>query len=76
MYYVQYYDNGVVSNQLIEACGDRAVVILDGRNNINTHHQLAVQMNGVRRPKYLAYRLFQGESFTRSRPISKLTLLQ
>jgi hypothetical protein len=33
MVYVQYFHKGVISGNDIPACGDRAVVILDGRQS-------------------------------------------
>jgi len=74
MYYVEY---GEVKKdgEFISACGDRAVFILDGRNSMSTWNEDAVVNNGVRRPHYQAYRICQGESFTRSKPITGTILL-
>ena len=76
MVYVQYFHKGVVSGQDIPACGDRAVVVLDGRQTMSTWHQDAVKFNGYRRPAYTAYQLMSGESFTRSEPISSVLSLE
>ena len=75
MTYVQYFHKGVLSGEDIPACGDRAVVVLDGRQNLNTWKRDAVKFNGVRRPSYTAYQLMQGESFTRSMPIGSIVPL-
>lgn len=74
MHYVEY---GEVreDGEFIPACGDRAVFILDGRNSMSTWNEDAVVNNGVRRPHYKAYRICQGESFTRSKPITGTILL-
>jgi len=52
--------------------GDRAYVILDGRNSIRTSIDDAIRFNGVRRPKYSHCRICQGESISRSTPITKV----
>lgn len=67
MYYIQYF-NGTTKES--EACGDRAVVILDGRNSLQTMKNEAIEFNGYRRPVYSAYQIFKGETFTRSQSIT------
>ena len=74
MRYVQYYEHNM-SGKLCEAMGDRSVVILDGRNNLENSHIDAVKFNGFRRDTYPAYKLMEGDSFTRSHSISKLIIL-
>lgn len=72
-YYIQYYDlayqfvddawkKTTIQNggKLIEPCGDRAVIICDGRNSIETMKVDAIKNNGVRRPVYIAFRIFKG----------------
>jgi hypothetical protein len=75
MVYVQYFHKGIVTGNDIPACGDRAVVTLDGRQTITTWHRDAVSFNGMRRPMYTAYQIMRGESFTRSTPISPIVRL-
>ena len=72
MVYVQYFQRGIKSNTLIEACGDRSVVVLDGRRNLASLVRDARDMNGFRRPYYEAFQIFKGESFTRSNPITEI----
>ena len=55
---------------LIEACGDRSVVIIDARLSRDTIGQIAAA-ECVKRG-YVAWRIFKGETFTRSQPISQL----
>ena len=74
MLYVQYFDR-TADGRLIEACGDRAVFILDGRQNADTHHADAKRNNGRRRPKYDGYRLMRGDTFTRAAPASPVFYL-
>ena len=61
--------------ELMGACGDRAVVILDARNSIKTSIKDAIKFNGNRRPVYDAFQLFSGCSFNRSFPISDIIQL-
>jgi hypothetical protein len=70
MTYIQYFHKGVVTGNDIPACGDRAVVVLDGRQSLRTWKQDAVRFNGYRRPMYTAYQIMQGDSFTRSHAIT------
>lgn len=53
----------------IEACGDRAVIILDGRSSLETHKEIAEIT--CRQRGFIGYTLHKGESFTRSNPITK-----
>lgn len=75
MVYVQYFHKGVMSGKDIPACGDHAVLVLDGRRTMQTWHRDAVEANGYRRPTYTAYQLMRGETFTRSEPISNISSL-
>ncbi len=70
MIYAAFYQKGVLTGELIGACGDRSVVILDGRLCAHTLGEIAAEE--CKRRGYLAWRIFKGESFTRSRPISQL----
>jgi len=57
-YYVQYYHKGVLTDELIPACGDRAVLILDGRHNLQTLKAEAATMT---RPEYAGFQIIKGE---------------
>ncbi len=76
MYYIQYYHKAVNSDKLIEACGDRSVVILDGRCNIETMNYDAIHFNGLRRPHYDGYAILKGETFTRSTQLTDIMKLR
>lgn len=52
----------------IEACGDRAVVVIDARLSAANIASIA-RAECVKRG-YVGYRIFEGESFARSSPIS------
>ena len=64
IYFVEYYQKSAISDNLIPACGDRAVIVLDGRNSLETMKQDARVNNGVRRPVYDAFKIHKGESFS------------
>jgi len=70
MVYVQYYED-----DKNEALGDRGIIILDGRNSMETLHEDARRFNNWRRPKYYGYRIFKGERFSTSKPISEFHTL-
>lgn len=69
MIYAQFYHRGD-DGTFYEGVGDRQVVILDGRPSPTTHGEIAEKE--ARKRGYDAWRIFKGESFTRSRPISQL----
>lgn len=71
MIYVQYFHYGT-TGKLIPACGDRSVVVLDGRQKLHTWLQDAKNFNGWRRPVYPAFQLWRGRSFTQSQPLTKV----
>lgn len=73
MRYVQYYikNNG----QFFQGLGDRSVVILDGRNTLKNSVKDAIKFNGHYRPTYDGFKLYQGESIMRSKPITDLITL-
>lgn len=67
MIYAQFYKYDL-AGKLSEACGDRSVVILDGRVRSSTLGRIA----GVECAKrgYVAWGIFKGDSFTRSHRLS------
>ena len=60
------------NGDLQEPCGDRHVVILDQRNKLSTSIQDAKNFNGFRRPRYGAFQLFQGNSFTNCKQTTEI----
>lgn len=70
MIYAQFYQRSAASSEVIEACGDRSVVILDGRCSKQWMGETAAAE--CQRRGYVAWRIFKGESFTRSAPVSQL----
>ena len=71
MIYAQFYQRSAINpHDLIEACGDRSVVIYDGRlNRASIGRDAAAE---AERRGYVAWRIFKGETFTRSAAISQL----
>lgn len=70
MLYIQFYQKAVWpigTDLLIEATGDRSVVILDARRRYLSGVCGIAETECVARG-YEGYRLFKGESFTRSEP--------
>lgn len=67
MIFAQFYQKGT-TGKLIEACGDRAVIILDGRRS--QHYNMAVAAETCAKRKYIGYALFRGDSFTRCSPLT------
>jgi hypothetical protein len=70
MRYVQYFDDR--DGELVEPCGDRSVVILDGRNSLETSIDDAIKFNGFHRPTYDAFQIRQGEVFSRSSAMTEI----
>ena len=70
MIYAQFYGKSAISDELIEGCGDRSVFVLDGRNTLRT--QIADAKAWGARHGWLAFKIYKGDTFTRSRPISSL----
>ena len=58
----------------IEACGDRAVIILDGRSKQADH--VAIAHNECVKRGYVGFALHKGDTFTRSTMIRNLQLLE
>lgn len=73
MTYVQFYQKSAISSELIEACGDRSVIMYDGRISPSMIHDDA--MRECKKRGYLAWRIFKGQSFTTSRPTSDIKFI-
>lgn len=64
MKFVQYFQKSAIRDELIETCGDRGVIILDGRQGLITHKAIA-RVEGLKRG-WLAYQIRSGDSFNRN----------
>ena len=77
MLYAQFYQPPVsgpwndYSTDPIEACGDRAVVILGGRHNLPDNAQIA-ERTAIERG-YVGYSISKGQTFTRSAVVKPYT---
>lgn len=74
MTFAEFYHRGLITGSPIAACGDRSVVILDGRNSADTH--AAVARAECLKRGYIGFTLNRGETFTRSRKIRDLELIR
>lgn len=75
MVFIQYFDKGIITGELIPACGDRAVVQLDGRQTLETWKTDAISFNGFRRPVYKAYQIFKGRNFNDCKALTEIISL-
>lgn len=74
MIYIQFFQRSELNAAIyLSACGDRAVIILDGRQSRQTHNDIAY--NECPKRGYVGWKIMQGESFTRSSPITTLFTL-
>lgn len=65
MKFIQFYQPSALdANETIEASGDRSVVIVDGR--LSNRNIGLIAQDECRKRGYVAWSVFQGESFTRS----------
>lgn len=78
MIFAQFYTRAVpnkwndYSDHMVEACGDRSVIILDGRNRVDVHHDIAA--SECRKRGYIAYQIHSG-SFSESVAKTKIVEL-
>ena len=69
MIYAQFYHYGLSGN-LVEACGDCSVVIIDARLKPRTIGEIAA--DECKKRGYVAWAIFKGESFTNSVRVSNV----
>jgi len=75
MYFAEFYHLSTGypdgNKKLIPACGDRSVIILDGREKRES--QKAVCMTWADKHGYKGFRIYKGDSFTRGlQPLTDL----
>ena len=77
MHFAAFYQHPVNYGQSdlspIEACGDRAVIILDGRNGHSD--RVAIAARECAKRGYIGFSLHMGETFTRSSMVRPLELI-
>ena len=70
--FAQFYQRSPVSGALQEACGDRSLIILDGRQSLAMWRAIAAEE--CERRKYVGYRIMCG-TILKPSPVSDLYLL-
>ena len=70
MLFAQFYQKSALGPELIESCGDRAVVIYDAR--CKQESTLSDASTECKKRGYVAFALFHGDTFTRSRRITSI----
>ena len=74
MLFAQFYQYGAVTGAPIEACGDRAVIILDGRERADSHRLIAA--HEAKKRGFIGYSILKGATFCRDvHTITPLTLV-
>lgn len=69
-YFAQFFHHSAIDkSKIIEACGDRSVIILDGRISENTMRAIAAEE--CRKRGYVAWQIHRG-NFRESKPISQI----
>ena len=69
-YFAQFFQHSALDkNKIIEACGDRSVIILDGRISKETMGAIAAKECSKR--GYVAWQIHRGD-FRESKPISHI----
>ena len=69
-YFAQFFQHSALDkNKIIEACGDRSVIVLDGRISKETMREIAAEE--CRRRRYVAWQIHSGD-FRESKPISHI----
>lgn len=69
MIYAQFYEYNL-AGKLDEAIGERSVVVMDAR--LSSANIGAIAASECEKRKFAAWRIFRGDSFTRSAPVSQL----
>jgi hypothetical protein len=70
MVFADFYYTGVISGELVSACGSDGVAVLDGRWSMDKMHYEAERI--ARQRGFLAYKIHRGETFNRCSPITEL----
>lgn len=70
MYFAQFYQKSAISDAVVETCGDRGVIILDGRQCMGVMHDLSA--HACKQRGYIGYTIHKGENFSRSQAITKM----
>jgi hypothetical protein len=63
MYFAEFYTYSDYSKKNVPACGDRATLILDGRNNIHTHNTICIDW--AKKHNFIGYTINKGTNILR-----------
>jgi len=73
-YFAQFFIRSAIdNNRIVEGCGDRAVIILDGRISKNLMGEIAAQE--CKKRGFVAWQIHGGD-FRQSKPISQVWYVQ
>jgi hypothetical protein len=61
--FAQFYDKSICSDELIEVCGDRGIVQLDGREKLASQIEVCDKYSSER--NYKGYRILKGDTINR-----------
>lgn len=70
MLFAQFYQKSAIGPEIIEACGDRSVIIYDAR--VRRETTIDDAKKECARRGYQAFAMFHGETFTRSTRITSI----
>ncbi len=74
MHFACFYQKSAIAPfEPVEACGDRAVIVLDGRSRPQTHVEIARKVCLKR--GYIGFTLHMGETFMRASNVRELELI-
>ena len=68
--YIQFFQKSAISEELIEGCGDRSIIRLDGREALRNVDSFAKE-ECIKRG-YLAYQYIGGSSLLSASPLSAI----
>ena len=75
MLFANFYNRSAIDkSKLVEACGDRSVIIYDARVNINSI--IADAKSECIKRGFSAFALFKGERFTQCKQITEIIVLE
>lgn len=70
-YFVQYYHKGL-DGKIEEAISDRSIILLDGRNSLDSMINDGHNFNGKGRQLYDAFKIMEGDTFQGAVPLTVL----
>ena len=62
MYFAEFYIKSAISEEIVEACGDRSILILDGRESFSKQREYC--KDWCERYGFVGFSLHKGEYFS------------